>query len=165
MLILIAFDSCRAHVYFDVKISNFDDAPLNMVMIKHVSDDPTRTRKYWLILSQSFHKLQNMHNFYQEFIFVTIERINMQISTFYHVCHQKRKFDVILMYNTWFHVIIFSAFRNLKNTSRKTHHSRTVYQNNIKVSFPITKMTKCWNLHVDTFNNNKYQLIVKVIHD
>ena len=42
MLILIAFDTCRAHVYFDVKISNFGNDPLNMVMIKHVSDDPTR---------------------------------------------------------------------------------------------------------------------------
>ena len=42
MLILIAFDSYRAHVYFDVKISNFGNDPLNMVMIKHISDDPTR---------------------------------------------------------------------------------------------------------------------------
>ena len=42
MLILIAFDSCRARVYFDVKIANFGDDPLNMVMAKHVSDGPTR---------------------------------------------------------------------------------------------------------------------------
>ena len=42
MLILIGFDSCRARVYFDVKILNFGNDPLNMVMIKHVSDDPTR---------------------------------------------------------------------------------------------------------------------------
>ena len=42
MLILISFDSCRAHVYFDIKISNFGNDPLNMVMMKHVSDDPTR---------------------------------------------------------------------------------------------------------------------------
>ena len=39
---MIAFDSCRAHVYFNVKISNFGNDPLNMVMIKHVSGDPTR---------------------------------------------------------------------------------------------------------------------------
>ena len=30
MLILIAFESCRAHVYLDVKISNFGNDPLNM---------------------------------------------------------------------------------------------------------------------------------------
>ena len=42
MLILIAFDSCRANVHFDVKISNFGDDPLNMVIIKHVSDGPIR---------------------------------------------------------------------------------------------------------------------------
>ena len=34
--------SCGAHVYFDVKISNFGNDPLNMVMKKHVSNDPTR---------------------------------------------------------------------------------------------------------------------------
>ena len=42
MLILIALESYRAHVYFDVKISNFGHDPLNMVMMKHVSDDPTK---------------------------------------------------------------------------------------------------------------------------
>ena len=42
MLILIAFDSCIVRVYFDVKISNFGNDSLNMMMIKHVSDDPTR---------------------------------------------------------------------------------------------------------------------------
>ena len=42
MLISIAFESRRAHVYFDVKISNFGNDPWNMVMIKHVSDDPTK---------------------------------------------------------------------------------------------------------------------------
>ena len=42
MLILISFDSYRAHVYFDVKISNFGKDPLNIVMTKHVSDDLTR---------------------------------------------------------------------------------------------------------------------------
>ena len=40
MLILIAFESCRAHVYFDVKILNFGNDPLNVVMMKQVSDDP-----------------------------------------------------------------------------------------------------------------------------
>ena len=38
----IIFDSCRAHVCFDVKISNFGNDPLNTVMRKHVSDDPIR---------------------------------------------------------------------------------------------------------------------------
>ena len=42
MLILIAFDSCRAHVYFDIKILNLGNDLLNMVMMKHVSDDPIR---------------------------------------------------------------------------------------------------------------------------
>ena len=42
MLILIAFESCRAHVYFDVKISNFGNDPLNVVIMKQVSDDPNR---------------------------------------------------------------------------------------------------------------------------
>ena len=42
MLIWIALDSCRAHVYFDVKISNFVNDTLNMVMINHALDDPTR---------------------------------------------------------------------------------------------------------------------------
>ena len=42
MLILIALERCRAHVYFDVKISNFGNDPLNMVTIKHVSDYPTK---------------------------------------------------------------------------------------------------------------------------
>ena len=42
MLILIVFDSYRAHVYFDVKISNFGKDLLNMVMKKRDSGDPTR---------------------------------------------------------------------------------------------------------------------------
>ena len=42
MLMLIAFDSSRDHVYFDVKMLNFGNDPLNMGMIKHVSDDSTR---------------------------------------------------------------------------------------------------------------------------
>ena len=39
MLILIALESYRAHVHFNVKISNFGHDALNMVMMKHVSDD------------------------------------------------------------------------------------------------------------------------------
>ena len=42
MLILIAFDSYRTRVDFDVKISNFGNDPLNMILMKHVSGDPTR---------------------------------------------------------------------------------------------------------------------------
>ena len=43
-----------------------------------------------------------MDNFYKEFIFGIIERINMymQIPTFYHISHQQGEFDVILMYIT-----------------------------------------------------------------
>ena len=33
------------------------------------------------------HKLKNIVKFYKEFIFVIIERINMQISTVCHICH------------------------------------------------------------------------------
>ena len=42
MQILIASDSCNAYVYFDDKTSHFGKDPLNMVMMKHVSDDPIR---------------------------------------------------------------------------------------------------------------------------
>ena len=115
------------------------------------------------ILSQFFHKLKNMDNCYNEFIFVIVERINMQTSTFCQFCDQKEEL-VILMYNTGLHVLVFSACRNLQSTCCKTHHSHTVYQNNIKFSFRIIWVTKCWNLRADTFNNNKYKFIVKVIH-
>ena len=84
-----------------------------------------------------------MDNFYKEFIFVIIERINMHISTFCRICHQPREFDVISMYNTGLYMIVFSAFRNLKSTSCKTYESHTVHENNIKLSFPMTNMTKC----------------------
>ena len=77
-----------------------------------------------------------------EFILVIIERINMQISTFCHFYDQKKEYDVILMYNTGLYVIVFSAFRNSKSTSCQTHHSHTMYQNNIKFSFVMTNMTK-----------------------
>ena len=111
----------------------------------------------WLILSQFFHKWRNTVKFFKEFIFVIIECINMQITTIYHFCNQKGEFDIILMYNTGLHVIAFSAFRNLKSTSFKTHHTHAVYQNNIKFAFLMTKVTNCWNLHVDTFSNTKYK--------
>ena len=88
----------------------------------------------------------------------------MQISTFCRFCYQKREFDVILMYNTRLHVIVFSAFSNWKSTSCKTHHSYIIHQINIKFSFLMTKATKCWNLHVDTFNNNKYKFLAKLQH-
>ena len=52
-------------------------------------------------------------------------------------------------------------FPTTLSTSCKTHHLHTVHQNNIKFSFPITKVTKCWNLLVDTFNNNKSKFIAK----
>ena len=57
--------------------------------------------KFWklndsltLILCLSF------HNFYKEFIFVIIDRINVQISTFCHFCDLKTEFDVILIDNS-----------------------------------------------------------------
>ena len=87
---------------------------------------------------------------------------NVKISTFCHFCHWKRELIVILMYNTGFDVMIFSALMNLKNTSCKTHHSHIANQNNIKFCFLMTKLTKCWNLHVDTFNNTKYKFILKL---
>ena len=115
----------------------------------------------WLILSQLFHKWRNMLKFYKEFIFGTVERINMKISTFCHFCHQKGKVDIILMYNKGLHVIVLSAFMNLKSTSCKTHHLHIVHQNNINFSF---LMTKCWNFHTDTFNSTKYKFLVKLQH-
>ena len=110
-----------------------------------------------------FHKWSNMVKCYRQFIFAIIERIKLQISSFCHFCHQKREFDVILMYNTRLHVILFSAFMNLKNASCKTHHARSVHEINIKFVFLMTKATKCWHLHVDTFNNIKYKFLVKLI--
>ena len=68
-----------------------------------------------------------MDNFRKEFVFVIIERINLQISAFHHICHQQREFDVILMCDTGLHPIVFFAFRNLKSSNRKTHHSQTVH--------------------------------------
>ena len=44
MLILIALDSGGAYMYFDVKIHNFGNDPLNMVIIKHVSDNTIRIK-------------------------------------------------------------------------------------------------------------------------
>ena len=44
-LILIALESYTAHVY--VKISNFGNDLLIMVMMKHVSDDPTRKNLFY----------------------------------------------------------------------------------------------------------------------
>ena len=111
-----------------------------------------------------FHKWRNMVKFYREFIFGIIERINIKISTFCHFCHQKREFDVILMYNARLHVIVFSAFRNLNITSCKTHHSHVVHQSDIKFSFLMIKVIRCWNLHVDTFSNSKYKVLVKLQH-
>ena len=101
-----------------------------------------------LILCRSFHKLKNMVKFYKEFIFVIIEGINMQISTFCHFYAQKKEHDVILMYNTALYVIVFC---NLKSTSCQTHLSHIMYQNNIKFSFLMTN---------DTLNNNKYKFLV-----
>ena len=49
-------------------------------------------------LSQSFHQLKNMDNCYRELIFGIIERINMQVSMFYHICHRPREFDVLLIH-------------------------------------------------------------------
>ena len=95
----------------------------------------------------SIPKWRNMVKFYKKFIFGIIEPINMQISTFCCFCHQKKEFDVILIYNAWLHVL----FKNLRRTSCKTHHSYTVPQNDIKFFFLMTKVIKCWN-YVDRFN-------------
>ena len=83
-----------------------------------------------------------MLKFYKEFIFGIIEPIKIQISPFCHFCGQKREFDVILMDGTRLHVIAFCAFRNLISTSFKTHHSYAVFQNDVKFSFLIKKVTK-----------------------
>ena len=66
-----------------------------------------------LNLYDLFHKLKKVVKLYKEFIFIIIERINMQISTFCHFCDRKREFDIIVICNTGLHVIVFSAFRNL----------------------------------------------------
>ena len=96
--------------------------------------------------------------FYKEFIFVIIQRINMQISTFYHLCHQKREFDVILIYSMWMVYFTTGAFQ--VPSSRKYNHtqSRVIHQNDKMWQ----NVTKCWNLHVDAFDNNKYKFLVKL---
>ena len=45
--------------------------------------------------------------------------------------------------------------------SRKCNHvqSYVIHQNNIKFSFLMTKVTKCWNFQFDTFNNTKYKFL------
>ena len=71
-------------------------------------------------LTMCFRKLKNMAKFYKEFVFVIIERINMQISTFCHICDRKREFDVILMHNT-------GAFQISKSTKYKHKESYMMY--------------------------------------
>ena len=110
----------------------------------------------------SFHKWRNMLNFYNEFIFVIIECINMQISTFCDFYDQKREHDVFFMNSTRLHVIKNSAIRNVISTICKMHHLHIVHQNNIIFSFLIIKLTKCWNSHVDALNNDKYKFLVKL---
>ena len=66
---------------------------------------------YWLILSLSFHRLKNMDNSYKKFIFVTIKRINMQISTSCHFCDRKREFNVILIHGMWMICFITGDFQ------------------------------------------------------
>ena len=118
----------------------------------------------WLILSQSFHKWRNILKFLKEFIFGIIQRINMQISIFCHFCHQKREFDIILMYNMW--MICFKTDTIQIPKSKKYNHmlSCVVHQNYIKFCFVMTKVTKYWNFHVDTFNNIKYKFLWKLHH-
>ena len=75
----------------------------------------------------------------------------MKISSFGHICE------------TRLHVILFSAFSNLKSTSWKTHQSYAIYQNDISFSFLITKVTKWWNFEFGSFNNIKYKFFV-ILH-
>ena len=116
----------------------------------------------WLILSQSFHKWTNMLKFCYEFIFVIIECINMQISTFCNICHAKREFDVIVMHDMWMMGFATGAFQILQSRKWNQMQSCVLHQNDIKFSFLMTNMTKCWNSNVDTFNNNKYKFIAKL---
>ena len=77
MLILIAFDSCRDHVHFDVKISKFGKDPLNMVLIKHVSDDPTR-KIYFMKTDdrECLLKLSHFECFYAFYIFMVFHALS-----------------------------------------------------------------------------------------
>ena len=116
---------------------------------------------HWLILSQFFHKLKNIVKFYKEFILGIIEPIKLKISPFCHFCDQKREFNVILINDIWLMCFTTGAFQIPK--SRKCDHiqSCVIHQNSIRFSFLMTKVTKCWNLHVDTFNNNEYKSIAE----
>ena len=115
-----------------------------------------------LILSQFFHKLKNTVKFYIEFILGIIKRIKLKMSPFCHFCDRKAEVNVMLTYNARLHVILLSAFRNLKSTSWNTHQSYAVYKNDINISFLITKVTKWWHFQFDSFNNSKYKFSVKL---
>ena len=86
----------------------------------------------------------------------------MQIPTFCYFYDQKREYDVIFMDSTRLHVMKNPAIRNVISTSCEMHHSNIVIQNDIIFSFLIIQGTKCRNLHVDTFNNNKYKYLAKL---
>ena len=90
----------------------------------------------------------------------------MRISTFCHFGHQKRQYDVILMDSTRLCAMKSCVMRNvtITNINCKMHHSRIVIQNNIILSFLMTKVTKCGNSHVDTLNNNKYKYLARFQH-
>ena len=93
-----------------------------------------------------------------------VECINMLISTVCHFCHQKREFDVTLMHDMWMMCFTTGTFQMTK--SRKYHHMQSfvMHQNDIKFSFPMVKVTKYGNLHVDTVNNTKYRFLWKLYY-
>ena len=94
-------------------------------------------------MSQFFHKWRNIVKFSTEFIFVIIERINMQNSTFCNFCHQKKEFDVILMHDVWMMCFTTDTFQIPK--SRKYNHVQpcAIRKKDIKFFFLMTKVTKC----------------------
>ena len=70
-------------------------------------------------------------------IFVIIERINMQISTFCSFCNRKREFNVILMHG------MNGAFQIHKSRKYNRMQSCVIHSNDIKFSLLMTTMIKC----------------------
>ena len=73
-------------------------------------------------------------------------------------------FVVIFIDHTRLDVIKNSAIRNVISTSCQKHRSSIGIQNNMIISFLMIKVTKCWNSHVVTLDNNKYEYLAKLQH-
>ena len=88
----------------------------------------------------------------------------MWISTFCYFYNQKRECDAILYHDM--RMMLFSNGAFHISNSRILNHMQScaIHKNHIIFSFLIIKVTKCWNLNVDTLNSNKYRYLAKLQH-